>query len=181
MSYKRIIVMMTLAVLIGTSASTDVFALFGRKKCARQCSSSCSAHQGIGKYGYHGKSHGKESKPLHGVLFEKAGFMLKHSDALDLSKEQKKSIGQLKTKIKKTMIRRKAEVEALAVDIRAKLHEEKADAAAIHALVDKKYAEKKKLSKAIIDALIELKGIPTKQQWEKFKELKQTKHKYHKN
>jgi len=101
----------------------------------------------------------------------KAGWILKSQEDLGLSDEQVKKIKDLKYETQKDLIRKKAEIEIIAIDIKAKLHEDTIDAASINSLIDKKYDLKKEKAKALVGAYIALKDTFTEEQKAKLKDL----------
>ncbi|MFC1666438.1 Spy/CpxP family protein refolding chaperone [Candidatus Omnitrophota bacterium] len=101
----------------------------------------------------------------------KAGLILKNQEDLGLSDEQAKKIKELKIATKKDLIRKKADIDILAIDIKSKLWEETVDINAINALIDKKYEIKKIKAKSLIAACAALKEILTKEQVKKLRTL----------
>jgi Spy/CpxP family protein refolding chaperone len=65
----------------------------------------------------------------------------------------------------------KAEIKVITVDIQSHLKQKKIDAAAVNALIDKKYDLKKAGSKTLVDAYAQLKTVFTDPQQEKAKEI----------
>lgn len=117
----------------------------------------------------------KETK-VHGwstqdKISHQAHFMLINKDELGLSNEQAKKIKELKLKAKKDSIKAEAEIEMIALDIKAKMWEETVDVTAINKLIDQKYEFKKAKAKSLVAVYAELKGILTDEQKEKLKGL----------
>jgi len=104
-------------------------------------------------------------------LFYKAHMMLRNEIELGLSDEQVGMIKDLKLSTKKSMIRQKAEIEILALDVKAAMWKDTIDVEAVGKLIDQKYELKKQKAKSLVAAYAELKGILTKEQKDKLKEL----------
>ena len=122
------------------------------------------------------RPHGYGYKMGHGwglesIFFYKAHFMLENQAELGLSEEQVKLIQDLKQNVKKLLIKQQADIDILAIDIKAKLHDDPVDVAAINALIDQKYEIKKAKTKSLVDAIAKLKGTLTDQQREALKDL----------
>ena len=123
------------------------------------------------QYAYDCKKTKGHKKDFGGKVFHKAHFLLKSKEELGLSDKQVKKIKDLKLEAKKDLITKKAEIEVLALDIKAKMHEEKIDTKAINKLIDKKYELKKAKSKSLVGAYAALKNVLTKEQKKKLKGL----------
>ena|SRR3989338_11078088 len=108
---------------------------------------------------------------LEDKFFKKAHFILENQEELGLSDEQIKKVKELKIKTKKNIIKTDAEIEMTALDIKALMAEDTIDADAVNKLIDKKYDLKKDKVKSSLAAYLELKGILTKEQTEKIKEI----------
>ena len=96
---------------------------------------------------------------------------MKNKDELKLSDNQITGIKNLKVNAKKNLIRKKAEIDVISVDIKSKLWDETIDVSGINKLVDQKYDLKKEKTKSLIAAYAELKKILSKEQKEILKEL----------
>ena len=118
----------------------------------------------------HGKAKG-DKWDLEKKFSHKAGWILKSQEDLGLSDEQVKKIKALKYETQKDLIRKKAEIEIIAIDIKAKLHEDTIDTASINSLIDKKYDIKKEKAKSLVAACIALKATLTEEQKAKLKDL----------
>ncbi|MFC1703205.1 Spy/CpxP family protein refolding chaperone [Candidatus Omnitrophota bacterium] len=118
----------------------------------------------------HGK---KESKQwnLEEKFSHKVKFLMKKQEELGLSDEQMQTIKDLKVATKKDLIMKKAEIEILAVDIKAALYQDAVDIDAVNALIDKKYELKKQKAKALVNTCATLKSILTKDQKAKMKQI----------
>lgn len=104
-------------------------------------------------------------------LYCKAKFMLMNASAVNLNEGQREQILDKKMQVRKSMILKNAEIEALALDIMAGLKKDKPDMETINAMIDKKYEMKKAKAKELAAAYVELCQIPTKEQKSKLKEL----------
>lgn len=102
---------------------------------------------------------------------EKAKMILMNSDELGLSDEQVEKIKQITMRNKKEMIKRGAELEVVALDIKSAMYSEKPDVEAINKLIDKKYDLKKAKAKAMVAAYAELKGVLSASQMKALKDL----------
>jgi len=120
--------------------------------------------------GGHGYKKGKH-KGFEMEIFHKAHFILKNQEELGLSEEQVERIKGLKIEVKKELIKRRAEIEILAVDIKAKMHEGEIDIKAVNKLIDKKYELKKEKAKYLIKTYVELKSILTEEQKQSLKAI----------
>ena len=98
-------------------------------------------------------------------------FLLKNKEELGLSDKQVGKIKDLKVNTKKNLIRKNAEIEILAIDIKAGLWKDTVDSAMLGKLIDKKYEIKKEKAKSTVNAYAALKNILTKGQKEKLKGL----------
>ena len=77
----------------------------------------------------------------------------------------------IKLNSKKDTIEKTAEIDILALDIKAGLYGDTVDSAQLGALIDKKYKIKAEKAKATVGAYAALKGVLTEAQKEKMKEL----------
>jgi hypothetical protein len=104
-------------------------------------------------------------------FFHFAHTVLENREELGLTEENARKIKELKIKTKKDLIRDKADIEILAVDIFAKLWEPKVDIEGINKLIDRKYDLKAESAKRFIQAFVTLKGSLTKEQMKKAKAI----------
>ncbi len=104
-------------------------------------------------------------------VHDKAMIMLSKQDELGLSDDQVKQIKDLKHKVMKDMIRKDAEIDVLAIDIKSAMWEDSIDTEAVDKLLDAKYDLKKAEAKAIVAALADLQNILTKEQQDKMKAI----------
>ena len=112
----------------------------------------------------------------------KTHLILKNTEELGLSDKQVEEIKDLKIATKKDLIRKSAEIDIAALEIKAKMWADPMDTDAINKLVDKKYDLKKEKTKSLIAAYATLKGTLTDGQKTKLKEVfkkckKEMKHK----
>ncbi len=121
-----------------------------------------------GKGGYQ-CAKGKGS--LEEKISDKAHFLMKNQEELGLSDAQIAQVKDLKMNTKKDMIKRDAEIEILALDIKSALYGDTIDTKAVNTLIDKKYDLKKEKTKVLVGAYAALKEILTKEQKEKMKDL----------
>lgn len=122
-------------------------------------------------YAEHGRMKGGYGD-MEEKVCRKAGWIIKNQEELGLSDEQVGKINDLNLATKKDMIKKKAEIEILSLDIKAGLREDEIDIAGLNALIDKKYEIKKEKTKSLVSAYAALKGILTEEQQKKIKELK---------
>ena len=108
---------------------------------------------------------------LGGKFYYKVMMVIKNQEELGLSDEQVKKLKDLKLTTKKEAIRKKAEIDMLAIDIKAAMWEGVIDVNAVNVLIDKKYELKKEKAKALVAADVELKSILTEEQQKKLKSL----------
>jgi len=134
----------------------------------------CILVLGLTTLGVYAFGHGKMKS--HGDGFEnkfygKACFMMENSEELGLSDETVKKIKELKLKTKKDLIKKDAEIDVLALDIKAAMMEDSVDITALNALIDKKYELKKEKAKVLAGSYAALKGMLTAEQKDKMKKL----------
>ena len=104
-------------------------------------------------------------------LFCKAHLILENKEELGLSDEQVEKIKALKINAKKDTILKKAEIDIVALDIKAAMWKDPIDTAAVGKLLDKKYELKKEKAKSLIEAYAALKGTLTEEQKGKLKDI----------
>ncbi|MEE8317654.1 MAG: Spy/CpxP family protein refolding chaperone [Candidatus Omnitrophota bacterium] len=119
-----------------------------------------------------GKSKKYKGEGLDGKIYHKAGFLLKNKKKLGLSDGQVKKIKAMKIKTKKDLIKRKAEIELIAVDIKKELWKDTVNAKAVKALIGKKYDLKKQKAQSLLDTYMALKNVLTEEQKETLKGFK---------
>jgi hypothetical protein len=114
---------------------------------------------------------GKCGKGLDSKILKKLHLAIEYQDELQASDSQIRKIRELKIRLKKDLIQRKAEIELIGVDIKSKLWANDIDRKEINQLIDRKYELKKAKAKSLVDALIELKDILKDDQEEKLKDI----------
>ena len=118
----------------------------------------------------HGKK-GKSHFSLEDKFSKKAKLIFSNQDELGLSDAQVKKVKELKLETKKNLIKTKAEIDIIALDIKAEMWTDSIDMDSVNKLIDKKYDLKKGKTKSLVAAYAALKDILTKEQKEKMKEL----------
>ncbi|MFC1620815.1 Spy/CpxP family protein refolding chaperone [Candidatus Omnitrophota bacterium] len=118
---------------------------------------------------------GKMKCDGHGDLsqkfYKKAMMIIKSQEELGLSDEQVEKIKDLKISTKKDLIRKKADIDILALDIKAGMWEDTIDLNAVNVLIDKKYEIKKEKAKVLVAARAVLKSTLTADQNKQLKTL----------
>jgi hypothetical protein len=115
--------------------------------------------------------HGLDKK-----FVNKVRLALKNQEELGLSDEQYEKLKTLKMNTKKDLIKRKAEIDIIGVDIKGKLWEDPIDKKSINKFIDQKYELKKAKAKALVEAYATFQTILTDDQKKKLKELSQKSH-----
>ena len=134
----RLVVVLSLGVILAVSAGISFACDGGRKKSK----------------GHHQNWEDKVEAKAHMILMNK--------DELELADEQVDKVKAAKRKAKKDLIKQNAEIEIIALDIKAKMWDEVVDTEAINTLIDKKYELKKEKAKSLVASYAELKSILTK-------------------
>ena len=104
-------------------------------------------------------------------FFHFAHSILENHEELGLSEESVKKVRDLKIGTKKSMIRNRAEVELLMVDVISSLYQEKPDISAINKLIDKKFDVKKAGMKKLIASFVAVKKLLSKEQIKQVKAI----------
>ena len=104
-------------------------------------------------------------------FFHFAHSILENHEELGLSEESVKKVRDLKIGTKKSMIRNRAEVELLMVDVISSLYQEKPDISAINKLIDKKFDVKKAGMKKLIASFVAIKKLLSKEQMKQMKTI----------
>ena len=104
-------------------------------------------------------------------FFHFAHSILENYEELGLTDVDVKKVRDLKIGTKKSLIRNRAEVELLMVDIISSLYQEKPDTSAINKLVDKKFEIKKAGMKKLIAAFVGIKKLLSKEQIKQVKTI----------
>ncbi|NQU94853.1 MAG: Spy/CpxP family protein refolding chaperone [Candidatus Omnitrophica bacterium] len=144
MSKKRVLVAFLVLTLVFSGAAIETYA------------------KGMG-------GHGK--KGLKEKFSCKAHMILVNKEELGLSDNQVKKIKDLKLKTKKDVIRKKAEIDILALDIKMAMYGDTIDTDAVNKLIDKKYEIKKEKTKSLVAAYATLKDTLTDDQKAKLKDI----------
>ena len=118
-------------------------------------------------------------KSIEGKFIRTVRMIYHNQDELNVNDNQLNQIRELKIALKKDSIRKKAEIEIIAVDIRSLLYEDEIDVDAVSRLIDQKYEIKKAGMKKVVKSFAELKIILTKEQKEKLKEVISEKREMH--
>jgi hypothetical protein len=122
-----------------------------------------------------GESRGKDSKhsqcPITDKTIEKAKFFLKNAAELGLSEEQTQAIKTIKVEAKKAAIRQEAEMEMFMMDVESKLADPVVDVEGLGAMFDTASAGMSTEAKGMIAQYAKLKGILSKEQMAKAKEI----------
>lgn len=142
--------------------------------CALALASTCALADGcsMGKCDMMHKNGKMMSKMDRGDMFScKARFIVEKASELGLSDDQVEKVTALKYSVKKNLIRKDADIETLALDIKEALGKDEVDLKAVNSLIDKKYAVKAEKTKDLIEACVNVKRILTKDQQKKLKEL----------
>jgi len=104
-------------------------------------------------------------------IFHKVRLALKNQEELGISDEQYEKLKTLKANTKKDLIKRKAEIDIIGVDIKSKLGEDTIDTKGINKLIDQKYELKKAKAKALVEAYAAFQNILTDDQKKKLKDI----------
>ena len=108
--------------------------------------------------------HDKKKDSMKDKFFEKVKMIYKHQDALEVSDDQMKEIKKIKIDLKKELIKTKAEIELVKIDIKSMMYEEDINVNAVNKLIEKKYALKEAKAKKLVASLVALKKTLTKEQ-----------------
>lgn len=97
-------------------------------------------------------------------LKQKAKMLWEHKDALGLTPEQLGQLKEIKHAAIKDMIRLKADVDVIKVDIDSEMWAEQIDAGKVSRLIDGKYDAKNKIAKTYVQALADMQKVLTDEQ-----------------
>ncbi len=122
------------------------------------------------KHGEKGRPYGKKAD-LSDKFFKKVHIIYKNQEELGVSDEQLTNLKTIKIRQKKELIRKKADIDIIAVDIKAMLWEDKINLEAINKLIDEKYELKKTKAKVLVEAYSKLKDLLSEEQKTKLKEF----------
>jgi Spy/CpxP family protein refolding chaperone len=154
----------------------DTIGIFFTAFCALAIVSSAAFAQdcpmGMGKagmmYGHKQESSQEESG---GMFFHQARFILMQKDEIGLTEEQVEKVKTLQYNVEKNLIKEKADLELLVLDIREELRKDDINLNAVRGLIDKKYAAKAQKAKEDVEAYVNLKNILSKDQQKKLQEM----------
>ena len=104
-------------------------------------------------------------------FFHKIHVVLKNQEDLGITDEQIEKIKTLKLNLKKNLIKQKAEIDLVKVDIKSELWEDPIDKERVYKLIDQKYKQKKEKAIAVIDAYDMFKKILTEDQKKKLRAI----------
>jgi Spy/CpxP family protein refolding chaperone len=110
-------------------------------------------------------------KSIQEKFFKKVKMLHRYQDELNVTDNQLEQIRELKITLKKELIKKKADIEIISLDIRSLLYEDEVDLNAVNKLVDQKYEIKKSKMKMVVRSLSELKKILSKEQMDKLKDI----------
>ena len=110
------------------------------------------------------KGYGLDTKIFHTIH-----LALKNKDELGISDEQYEKLKTLKANTKKDLIKRKAEIDIIGVDIKSKLGEDTIDTKSINKLIDQKFELKKAKAKSLVEAYAAFQNILSDDQKKKLK------------
>ena len=119
---------------------------------------------------YHGKE-GKSGYDHEAKVSKKARMILSNKAELGLTDEQVAKVKDLSSKVKKDLIRKDAEIDIGAIDLKEEKWKDPVDIEVVNKLIDKKYELKKDKAKYQVAAYAELKSILTAEQKSKLKEI----------
>ena len=89
---------------------------------------------------------------------------------LDLSKEQRERIGDLREKHERAAIRMRADLETARLDLRRLTRAEKADRMAINRQIDRIAQQHADMQKARVGTMLDMRGLLTPEQQERARE-----------
>ncbi|MBI2094688.1 MAG: hypothetical protein HYT89_00790 [Candidatus Omnitrophica bacterium] len=149
---KKILVLMMVAVFAG-----GAFAFAGCPHGGKPCALS-----------------GSESEspcPVTQKFLKKARFYLGNAEAIGLSEEQAKTLRALQADVKKDAIRQGAQMQIFAMDVQAKLSEEKVDVAAVSQMIEEESKTFVEAAKRTVSAYAKMKDTLSAEQKDKAKAL----------
>jgi len=120
-----------------------------------------------------GKGHSKDGKKgLEQKVCYKAKLIKKYGEEAGLTEDQIQQVKDLKYTTQKQVVEMNAKIESLKLDIWRAIYTDPADLTKINTLIDQKYDVKRDKAKLLVDAYIQMKNIPTKEQWKQIKSAK---------
>lgn len=105
------------------------------------------------------------------MLMYKFGLIMMHEKELNITDQQMEAIKDLMIKTKKDLIAREAQIDTVAVDVKAALWKDKIKLDEINLLLDRKYEAKKEKAKMLVASYAALKDLLSKEQIDKMKYL----------
>jgi len=120
---------------------------------------------------FKGKGEEQYACPVTEKFMKKAEFFLDNQQAIGLSDDQVSEIKQLKLDVKKAYIRGMAEHEVFSLDIQSQLSQPKVDTDAVNGMIDQFAAGMTKGAKDTVASYVKMKGILSKDQMAKAKEI----------
>lgn len=118
----------------------------------------------------HGKKDGQQMN-FEEKFEKKLKIIFSNEDELGLTEAQMAKIKDLKIKTKKDLVKVNAEIDLVALDMKAEMWKDSADINVINKLIDKKYDLKKQKAKSLVAACMGIKDILTKEQQAAMKKL----------
>lgn len=121
----------------------------------------------------HGKTSASGKQDLTWKICAKAQMIMDNGEEAGLSPEAVQKAKDLKMKAKRIEVKKNAEIELAALDVKEALYVKGAvDMKKVNALIDAKYALKNDKAKQLAAIYAELKSIPSAEQWKEMKEQK---------
>jgi len=114
---------------------------------------------------------GREKKCMGKKVIKKIKMIYENQEALKVSDAQLDKLKEIKIDLKKSMIKKKAEIDLAKVDVKTLLYDDPVDVQAINALVDKKYDLKAEKTKVAVAAYAEFKKVLSVEQKEALKKI----------
>ncbi len=125
-----------------------------------------------------GHAPGKQKKEsIDKKFFKKVRKIYLYQDELKVTEEQLAQIKKLKITLKKALIRSKADMAVIGVDIRSLLYEDVINTGKANILIDQKYEIKKARTKNSVKSFAQLKKILSTQQLDMLQEIRRSKKK----
>lgn len=120
-----------------------------------------------------GAMHGRmgQKNDLEEMFYHKTRLIMENAAELGLSDEQVQKIKTLELATKKSMIKSKADIELLALDIEDALKKDEIDVNNVNAVIDKKYGLKAQEAKTLVSACAEVKNVLNKDQMKKLRDI----------
>ena len=106
-----------------------------------------------------------------GRFHSNAWIIMKNAEELGLSAEQKASLEKQEYDMRKSMIKTRAEIDLVRLDISNELRKEEVNADAVKTLIDKKHQLEAQKEKDFVDWYIQLENTLTPEQKEKLEAL----------